>query len=137
MFQVHGYIDVVPPLAWSEVKAAGFMVADAEGVPQVPAGQWVRLVATETLVDRPEGVLHRFTFDRLEAKEVEVPADQREIMRSQVAAIVAAFPANVFGGVSRVIRFRGEDIDDVWRIRLAADGTVQRQVAEITWVAPV
>src|SRR6266498_2649777 len=116
-FETHGQIDIVPPLAWSEVSPTGFMVM-ANGSPVVPAGQWVALTVVEDLVDRPEGTLHRFRFTSLVAAQREVPLAQRETMRVQVAAIVAAFPTHVFGGVERVIRFRGNELDDVWRIGL-------------------
>lgn len=137
MFEATGSIDIVPSLAWSEVKAAGFMVADSNGVPKTPPGQWVALTGQELVLDRPEGALHKYNFDHLVAAEVEVPLDQRELMRAQVAAIVAAFPNSVFGGASRNIRFRGNELDDIWRIRVNPDRTVVRQVADLQWTTPL
>ncbi len=135
MFQVTGEIDIVPPLTWSEVQPTGFMAMDAAGVPQVPAGRFVRLVPTEELVDNLEGTLHRFTFASLAASDAQILSTDREIFRAQVAATIAAFPSHAFGGVTGVIRFRGDLIDDQWRIGVAPDGvTVRRQAASITWV---
>lgn len=134
MYEVRGSIDISPPLTWSEVKPTGYMVTDAAGVPQVPAGQWVRLALTEEIVDRSEGTLHRYTFAKIEAADSLVPEQNREALRQQVAAIIAAFPTHTFGGVDRSIRFRGDLLDDQWRIRLDTDGTVRRQNASLTWV---
>lgn len=136
MFEATGSIDINPPLAWSDVSAGGFMVADSKGVPVVPPGRWVELLADETLISRPEGVLHRYVFTALRAAAVEVPLDQREVMRQQVEAIVAAFPGSTFGAFDNRIRFRGNELDDIWRIRVQPDRTVQRQVASLSWQAP-
>lgn len=133
MFQVTGSIDITPPLTWSEVKSTGFMVMNSAGYPVVPPGQYVRLTPTEELVDRAEGTLHKFTFDRIEASDVEIPDGSRETLRAQIAAMIAAFPTHTFGGANRNIRFRGDLIDDQWRIRLDTDGTVRRQQANFTW----
>lgn len=134
MFEAHGKIDITPSLLWSEVRTAGFMIEDARGVPTVPPGQWVELVADREIVNRPEGVLHRFTFAALTWYQPEVPLLARETMREQVAAIVAAFPANTFGTLNRRILFRGNELDDFWRIRIDPDRSVHRQVADIQWL---
>jgi hypothetical protein len=136
MFQVFGEIDIAPPLTWSEVEPSGFAVMNAKGVPKPPAGQFVELIPVEDIVARPEGTLHRFTFSKVVAAGNEVPEDQREAFRAQVAAVIAAFPTHVFGAVSRVIRFRGDLLDDQWRVRLDPDGTVRYQKADLSWIDP-
>lgn len=134
MYEVRGSIDISPPLAWSEVKPTGYAVMDGTGVPQPPVGQWLRLVPTEILVDRPEGTLHAFRFGSIEAVQAEVLEADRETLRAQLAAIVAAFPTHTFGGSSRIIRFRGDLLDDQWRVGVDIDGiTVRRQNAGLTW----
>ena len=136
MFQVFGEIDIAPPLTWSEVEPSGFSVMDSKGVPQPPAGQFVELVPVEDIVARPEGTLHRFTFSKVVAAGNEVPEDQREAFRAQVAAVIAAFPTHTFGAVERTIRFRGDLLDDQWRVRLDPDGTVKYQKADLSWIDP-
>lgn len=133
MFIVEGSIDISPPLAWSEVQPTGFMVMNARGEPKAPPGRYVRLVDVEQLIDRPEGTLHKFTFASIVATTEEIPVPERPVFQAQIAAIVAAFPTHVFGGVSRIIKFRGEAFND-WRVRLNNDGTVSRQEATVTWV---
>lgn len=138
MFQVTGEIDINPPLTWSEVQPTGFMVMNANGVPKVPDGRYVELVATEEIIDRSEGTMHKFTFASLAATDAQIDEPNREVFRAQVAETIAAFPTHVFGAANRTIRFRGDLIDDQWRIRLDADGvTVRRQVANLTWVDAV
>lgn len=133
MFQVTGDIDINPPLTWSEVQPTGFMVM-VNGSPAVPAGRYVHLVATEELINRAEGTMHKFTFDKIVAVDAQIPEADRELFRSQVAATIAAFPTHVFGGMSRTIRFRGDLLDDQWRVRVDMDGvTARRQVATLTW----
>jgi hypothetical protein len=129
---VAGGIDIVPPLAWSEVAPTGFMVKDAGGVPVMAPGRMVALVPTETLLDRPEGTLHRYLFARLEAVTPEPP--DRAVFVAQLIETIAAFPTHVFGGTDRGMRFRGDLLDDQWRVVLAADGTVKQQDASLTWV---
>jgi hypothetical protein len=136
MNQASGEIDISPPLTWSEVQPTGFAVMNAKGVPKVPAGQLVELVATEEQVSRPEGTLFRYTFGKLVAASPDIAVEDREAFRAQVAAVIAAFPTHTFGGVSRVIRFRGDLLDDQWRVRLDPDGTVRRQTADLSWIDP-
>ncbi len=132
---VQGQIDIVPPLAWSEVQPTGFMVMSPQGFPTLPGNRLTALVPSVELVSRPEGTLQRFTFPALTAATPDIPDTAREAFRAEVAAVIAAFPTHVFGGTDRVIRFRGDALDDQWRIRLDASGTVQRQVADLTWNA--
>jgi hypothetical protein len=134
VFQTSGSIDIVPPLAWSELAPTGIMVMDGNGLPQVPVTGWVELEYIEQLLPRPEGTLHRFTFDTIVPAQLEIPVNQREVFRAQIATLVTTFPTHVFGGANRVIRFRGEDLDDVWRVRVNPDNTVSRQVAQWSWV---
>lgn len=133
VFQVTGEIDINPPLTWSEVQSTGFMVMNNKGEPKVPQGRWVELVATEELVDRAEGTMHRFTFSSLVVAAAEIAEADREAFRAQLQAMIAAFPTHTFGGVNRTIRFRGDLLDDQWRVRLDTDGTVRRQNATLTW----
>ncbi len=130
---VTGEIDIVPPLAWSEVKASGFMVMP-DRTPVPAAGRLVTLSWVEELIDRAEGVMHRFTFPSIQAATPDIATADRATFQAQIAEVIAAFPTHVFGGVSRAIRFRGNAIDDQWRVRLDVDGvTVRRQVATLTW----
>jgi hypothetical protein len=131
--QVSGGIDIVPPLAWSEVAPLGIMAMNAQGAPVVTGGSFAAFDVTETLLDRAEGTLHRFTFPNLIAATADLAGPDREAFRQQVAAIVAAFPTHTFGGANRNIRFRGDQLDDQWRIRLNVDGTVRMQTAALTW----
>lgn len=132
---VTGGIDIVPPLTWSEVQPAGFMVLSTGDRPSPIAPDtrltWLRPI--EEKVNRPEGVLYKYTFDRLEAATADLSDAQHETFRAEVAEIIAAFPTHAFGGVDRTIRFRGDQLDDNWRVRLMPDGTVQLQVADLTW----
>lgn len=130
---VAGGIDIVPPLAWSEVAPTGFMVKDPGGVPVMAPGRYVGLVPTEALLDRPEGTLHRYLFTRLEATTPEPP--DRAAFVAELIEIIAAFPTHTFGGGDRAMRFRGDLLDDQWRVVLAADGTVKQQNASLTWVS--
>lgn len=131
-----GSIDIVPPLAWSEVEPTGFMVMSPDGEPVLPGNRLTLLVPTATILSRPEGTLMRYTFDALTAATPDIPLAARETFRAEVAAVIAAFPTRVFGGASRTIRFRGDALDDQWRVRLQPDGTVARQLADLTWRAP-
>jgi hypothetical protein len=135
--QVQGEIDINPPLAWSEVQPTGFMLPDVNGFPVTgSAGGNLRLVTlppVETLVERPEGILHKFLFPTLAATSPDIATEQRELFRAQLAEIVAAFPTHTFGGVNRVVRFRGDLLDDMWRARLNTDNTVRLQTAALTW----
>lgn len=131
--QSQGLIDIAPPLAWSEVQPLGFMVMNVLGYPVPPVTGLVQLNVVEQLVDRPEGTLHRFMFDGIGPATPDITTGQRTVFRDQVAAIVTAFPTHTFGGVSRNIRFRGDQLDDQWRIRLDNDGTVKLQTADLTW----
>lgn len=134
VFQVNGEIDINPPLTWSEVQPTGFMVMNSDGEPEVPDGRWVKLVATEELLDRAEGTLHRFTFAKLACVEAEIPDADKETFRAQLQATIAAFPTHTFGAANRTIRFRGDLIDDQWRVRIDNDGvTVRRQTASLSW----
>lgn len=133
--QVKGGIDIVPPLAWSEVSPTGFMVLNTLGTPVAAPGRMTTLVPTEELVIQPEGTLRQFTFARLEAASPDIADQDREAFRAEVQATIAAFPSHTFGGVERIIRFRGDQLDDNWRVGLAPDGvTVRRQIASLTWV---
>jgi hypothetical protein len=94
----------------------------------------VALRYVEDLVPRPEGTLHRFTFPAITPAFDEIDEVDRETFRQQVQEVIAAFPTHTFGGVTRVIRFRGNQIDDMWRVVVALDGvTVTRQIADLTW----
>lgn len=132
--QTSGEIDIMPPLAWSEVQPTGFMVMPSR-TPEPGPGRLAALRYVEELVPRPEGTLHRFTFPAIVPTTADINGQDRETFCAQVQEIVAAFPSHIFGGASRVIRFRGEVIDDVWRVGVAANGlTVGRQIAAINWV---
>lgn len=132
--QTIGEIDIVPPLTWSEVQSSGLMVMP--GRTPVPAdGRLAALRYVEELVPHPEGTLHRFTFPSIISVTADIDSADRETFRLQVQEIINAFPTHTFGGVSRVIRFRGNQIDDQWRVGVAPDGvTVRRQTASLTWV---
>lgn len=127
-----GSISISPPLTWAEVSPTGRMVMNANGQPVVPAGTYVWLVPTEELVSDPNGTLHKFTFATLQPTTPDIPSADREGFRAAVQATIAAFPGHTFSGI---IRFRGDLIDDQWRIGVAPDGvTVRRQTATLTWV---
>jgi hypothetical protein len=129
---VQGQITITPALTWAEVSPTGRMVMDSAGYPQVPAGTYVKLVPTEELVANPDGTLHKFTFAALVPSEASIPSGDRETFRAGVQSTIAAFPGHTFAGT---IRFRGDLIDDQWRIGVAPDGvTVRRQIAQLTWV---
>lgn len=133
--QVTGGIDIVPPLAWSEVQPTGFMIMSPAGFPILPGTRTTLLAPIEELLDRAEGTLHRFTFPTLTAATPDIQAGAaRTAFRDEVAAVIAAFPTHVFGGANRIIRFRGDQLDDNWRVRYAPDGTVHLQVADLNWV---
>lgn len=134
--EMQGFIDITAPLTWAEVGPTGFM-AMVNGVPQVPPGRWVELVATETLVDHAQGTLHRFTFGRLVAATADIPDAQREAFRAQVQEIFTAFPTHTFGTTSKVIRFRGDQLDDQWRVGTTDGLLVRRQNASISWAEVV
>lgn len=132
--QMSGEIDIVPPLAWSEVQPTGFMQMPNR-TPVPAAGRLAMLRYEEELVPQPEGTLHRFTFPAIVATTADITGTDRDLFKAQVQEIVSAFPTHVFGGVTRVIRFKGDVIEDVWRVGVAANGvTVGRQAASITWV---
>lgn len=132
--QMSGEIDIVPPLAWSEVQPTGFMEMPSR-TPLVVTGRLAVLRYVEELVPQPEGTLHRFTFPAIVAATANINGTDRELFRAQVQEIVSAFPTHTFGGVTRVIRFKGDVIEDVWRVGVAVNGvTVGRQTASITWV---
>lgn len=132
--QTRGEIDIVPPLTWTEVQPSGFMVMPSR-LPRAADGRMAALSYIEELVPHPEGTLHRFTFGSIIPVISAIEDVDRETFRLQVQEIVNAFPTHTFGGVSRLIRFRGDQIDDQWRVGLAADGvTVRRQTATLTWV---
>jgi hypothetical protein len=124
MFEVRGVVDVSPPLGWVDVASTGFMVIGDRGFPVVPAGRWAGLSPEDN---------NPFVFPYLVAAQMEVPADDRETFRQQLVEIVAAFPGHTFGAVSNVITFRGDLLDDLWRVTLNPDGTVTREVAALTW----
>lgn len=132
--QTAGEIDISPALTWSEVKTSGFMVIT--GRSPIPAeGRLAALRCVEDLIPAPEGTLHRFTFPAIIPTMPTIDSVDRETFRQQVQEIIAAFPSHTFGGVIRVIRFRGDQIDDMWRVGVAPDGvTVVRQIASFSWV---
>lgn len=132
--QTSGEIDIVPPLTWSEVQAAGLMEMPSR-TPVSPVGRFATLRFVEELIPQPEGTLHKFTFPAIVPATADIPPGDRALFTTQVQEIVNAFPTHTFGGVTRVIRFKGDAIEDVWRVGVAANGTtVGRQTASITWV---
>lgn len=133
--QVTGGLDITPPLAWSEVQPTGFMIMSPLGFPVLPGTRLTLLTPVEELLDRTEGTLHRYTFAALTAATPDIPeGPARQLFRDEVAAVIAAFPTHVFGTINRTIRFRGDQLDDNWRVRLNPDGTVRLQVANLNWV---
>lgn len=134
--QMTGEIDIVPPLTWAEVQSTGF-VQMPNRIPIPGDGRLAGLRCDEELVPHPEGTLHRFTFPAIVAVTADINGADRELFRAQVQEIVTAFPTHTFGGVSRLIRFKGDVIEDVWRVGVAANGvTIGRQTASINWVNP-
>lgn len=132
--QTSGEIDIVPPLTWSEVLPTGFMVMPSR-TPLAGTGRLAALRCEEELVPQPEGTLHKFTFPAIVATTANIAPGDRDAFKAQVQEIVNAFPTHTFGSVTRVIRFKGDAIEDVWRVGVAANGTtVGRQIAQITWV---
>lgn len=132
--QVTGGIDISPPLAWSEVEPTGFMIRSPAGFPVLPGTRLTLLAPTEELVDRPEGTLHRYTFHALTAATPDIPeGPARMTFRDEVEQVIAAFPTHTFGTNNRIIRFRGDTLDDNWRVRLDGAGAVRLQVADLIW----
>lgn len=132
--QMSGEIDIVPPLTWSEVQPTGFMELPSY-TPRPADGRLAALRCELTVIPQPEGLLQVFTFPAIIATTANITGADRALFTAQVQEIVSAFPTHVFGGVTRLIRFKGDVIEDVWRVGVAANGiTVGRQAGQISWV---